>query len=283
MMDNPNCGECGNAYHFSLEKCPHCDHPNPVRPNVAQARAERAQLKARYEAAVAEAAARGAGDQIREFEVACSNGFVVINRSLEEVNQLAVSDRNLYCNYYQYTGAGIRIPEGNEWDVWRQIADNAFFPNYKERIRFGAWSLDGHGMDYYGPCTMVLKNQLISKRTTFFTENTVQHVLDKSVRELPDLAKGHRADWDHVGWLCVAKAGSKVEAHTEASQFPSFIMKGGDGSGNDEFIEAHIYGNLSINTLERVKIARATGRKAKKDRKVLEARLKKHGVELEEY
>jgi len=78
----------------------------------------------------------------------------VISRYYSEVLRLASSPNQVYGTFYQLVDAGIRLPEGNQWDILREIADTVLFPGYKKEVRFGALSLDGQGLPNWGDCSI---------------------------------------------------------------------------------------------------------------------------------
>ncbi len=72
----------------------------------------------------------------------CSQALrAIIARPLGEVQRLATSDKQIYATYHQLTDAGVRVPEGDKWDVLRSTVGPAIFPDYHQHIRFAALSL----------------------------------------------------------------------------------------------------------------------------------------------
>src|SRR5215218_8330981 len=114
------CPDCGHDIQQPAERCPHCGRPGYFW-NIIEAKeaAERAALERRYQAAKSEAAARHASLPLQEFEKAIADSKAVIARSESEVHRLASSSKQLYSTYYQLIEAGLRLPEGDQWDVLR--------------------------------------------------------------------------------------------------------------------------------------------------------------------
>src|SRR4051812_800804 len=150
-MDSIQCGYCTHEVPIGSRCCPHCARP-ALFWNVKEADdpAEHQELQARYEQALEDAARRGAGAIVAEFETAVASSRVVITRRVEELERLSSSDKELYSTFYKLIRAELRLPAGNQWDRLRRIADEGLFPGYKEEIRFGALSLDGRGLPAYG-------------------------------------------------------------------------------------------------------------------------------------
>jgi hypothetical protein len=107
MAHSRECDRCGNAFHISAERCPHCAFPS-LFPNVfaAEKPGEREALDKRYNAANVEAESRGAGDALRAFESALTGSRVVLARSAREVLRLATADNEIYGTFYGLVGAG---------------------------------------------------------------------------------------------------------------------------------------------------------------------------------
>lgn len=147
MPQSRTCTYCTNDFPFSAGQCPHCGQPG-LFPNVyaAEEPDERAALDRRYKSAQTDSMKRGATASLNDFETAAASSKAVIARSIIELQRIAMSDNELYATYYQLIGGGVKIPEGDNWDILRAVADSALFPNYKEHIRFAALSLDGMGL-----------------------------------------------------------------------------------------------------------------------------------------
>ncbi len=134
-----SCDHCNNDIPHSLERCPHCAQPG-IFWNVITAAdtEERTALLRRYQAAKRDANSRKASSVINNFESAMAGSAAVIARSESEVLRLAMSTKQLYATYYQQLEGGVRLPDGDAWDVVREIADTLLFPKYKKDVRFGA-------------------------------------------------------------------------------------------------------------------------------------------------
>ena len=254
MPDSILCDHCNNDIPHPSERCPHCARPGIFWNVISADRAdERTALEQRYNFAKVDALSRGAEEGLRSFEYAASSSTVVIARSESELLRLATSDRQLYATYYQQLEGGLRLPDGDDWDVVREIADTLLFPKYKQDIRFGALSLDGVGLTNYGSCSITLRDDMISHRTTVFEENSVVFMKRFGIKASnPELPKGYRATWRDRGKLCVAKLASTINATTTANEYSSLLLKQGASSADDQFVEVHIWGPISILTMQRV-------------------------------
>lgn len=274
------CSHCKNDVPQSLERCPHCAEPG-IFWNVVAAEDpdERTSLQTRYDLAKADAVSRNAELTLQDFEGAMAQTHAVIARSESEVLRLATSTRQLYTTYYKQLESGLRLPDGDEWDVVREIADTLLFPKYKQEIRFAALSVDGKGLENYGSCSITLRNSMIGRRASVFEENSVLFMKRHGVTaSKPELPKGFRAPWSDRDKLCVAKLARDIDSTTKPNQYSRLILRSGESSADDDFLEVHIWGPVSVLTMEKVTITDRTVRRRATIVKALRSKLGKHGV-----
>lgn len=283
MSISVSCPECSNEIPQPAERCPHCGRPgiywNVIAANDA---AERAILERRYQAAKSEAVTRKADASLQNFENAIADSKAVIARSESEVLRLANSNRQLYGTYYQLVDAGVRLPDGDEWSVLRELADTVLFPGYKKEMRFAALTLDGGGLSNYGSCSIVLRNEMISHRASVFEKNSALVVErhDIKIARKPELPKGHRATWDERAKLCIAKLSQKIDSTTRSDEYSGLLLKQGVTSEDDEFIEVHIWGPMTALTMEQVIVTDPNPRHRATIVKAIKAKLAKHNVQV---
>lgn len=279
------CKDCGYDIPQPSQCCPHCARPGYFW-NVIQANdpAEREELEKRYQTAKSDVSARRADSRLQDFEDAIANSRAVLARSESEVLRLASSDRQLYATYYQMLDAGLRLPEGGQWDVVRVLTDSLLFPGYKKEIRFAALSLDGIGLSNYGSCSIVFRNDMIGHRASVFEENSVMFMERNGIKvsRESEMPKGYRASWDERARLCVAKLYVKIDSATRPDEYSGLLLKQGATSEEDEFIEVHIWGPMTVLTMEQVKVASPVLRPRQRATIVnaLRAKLAKHGVKV---
>jgi hypothetical protein len=255
MSNSFFCDHCKNEIPPSADRCPHCGL-SVSSPNVRAAEnpGERHALARRYRSARKALLARNAVTVLNDFEAAVATSKAIIARSENELQQLATSDNELYATYYQLIGGGIKIPVGSNWDTLRAVTDSALFPNYKEHIRFAALSLDGMGLFNYGNCSIVLRDNMIAHRASVFEENSVLFMKHCHIKmwDAPKLPRGYRATWKERAKLCVAKLHDRINATTQAHEYPALLLQQGATSGDDEFVEVHIYGSMTRRAIEQV-------------------------------
>lgn len=275
------CPECKNEIPQPAERCPHCGKPG-VFWNVIAAEdpAERAALERRYKAAKADAMSRNADRNLQDFENAVAGSKAVIARSESEVLRLASSSRQLYATYYELTEAGVSLPAGDGWDILRELADTVLFSKSKKHIRFGALSLDGVGLPNYGPCSLVLREEMISHRSSVFEENSAVFMERRKIKisREPKVPKGYKATWAQRGKLCVAKLAAKIDSNSRSDKYSGLLLRQGATSEDDEFVEVHIYGPMTVLTMEQVIVTAPSRTQRATILKAIEFKLAKHGV-----
>lgn len=217
-------------------------------------------------------------------ETLAASTVAVISRSEAEVFRLAMSDRELYATYYQLLDAGVRLPVGDRWDVIRAATDSALFPGFKESIRFGALSVDGRGVPYYGEFSLVLRDEMVAHRSTVFEENSVLFMQRMGIRvaESDQIPPGYRATWHERARLCLAKLAERIRFQTQPAELGAMILEIGARNENSDFLEVHVCGPISIRAVSRVVSPRRLGSAASRTRHTALARkLRAVGVALE--
>jgi len=240
---------------------------------------ERAALDRRYVAAKKDAITRNVEGPLQEFENAMAGSTAGIARYHNEVLRLASSTRQLYVTYYQMVEAGLRLPDGDEWDALREPADTLLFPHYKKQVRFGALSLDGVGLANFGDCSIVLRQEMIAHRASVFEENSTLFV-DRHGMKKSRKARGYRSTWDDRPRLCVAKLHAKIDSTTTPDKYSRILLSAGVNPEDDEFVEVHIWGPFSVLTMERVIIMAPQVSKRATIIRAIKSKLAKHNVQV---
>ena len=230
-----------------------------------------------------DAAKRGVEGAVRASETAVGvESKAVICRPLLEAERLAVSDHQVYATYYQLLNSGVRQPDGDAWDRMRRPTDEILFPGYREDIRMGALTLDGVGVWNYGDCCLVPRDDMVAHRATVFEENSVVWMQRHGVRAADPTGppRGYRASCKARGRLAVAKLAHKVHGHASSSGFAGLLLEQGSTSGDDRYIEVHVWGPMTVRTLEHVVSRRPRTKAGEVLLGALRERLLKAGVEL---
>ena len=279
-----NCAFCTESIPDTVTECPHCGRPS-LFPNVAAAAepAGHARLMERAKEAAARAAVRGATDRVDDFAKELASAEAIINRYFGELFRLAWSDDQIYSTYYHRVNAGIQLPEGDSWNRLRGIADTILFGDHnKKSIRFAALSLDGEGLENYGDCSLTVKTSMISHRASVFEENAVIFMERQDVSGQKKFAVplGFNAPWQDRIMLCLAKLSDQIQPGTSPVDFPHILLHNGPTPEEDQFIEVHIWGSLTIRSLRRVIVRHWVSPPLDVDVTAFKARLSGYGVQF---
>lgn len=229
-------------------------------------------MSGRYDAACVELQSRGC-DRIRvEFEQTVQReSRPVICRRWATIASITEGSDQLFRNYYEMVEAGERQPQDNGFDIARQAVDATFFPYFFQSVNFAALSLNRRGPHSYGDCNFTFRERAISHRTTVFEENTLvfcgKHKV--VVGHAPPI--GFLSTWGERARLAVAKLGSQLTNLTTPADFADILLVQAGKTDSDEFLECHLFGRLSISSVESFW---GTKPKSKED-KVLAARAKR--------
>lgn len=244
-----------------MERCPHCYRPC-FFPNMNAARRpeEKEHLQRRYDEAIAAAQKAGMETILREYEAMVTGSAAVIGRNFGELMRLSHSENEIYATFYQRVDAGLLLAGGDAWDRIRAIADTILFgEENKRQVRFAALTLDGHGLPHYGDCSLILREEMIAHRTTVFEENSVIFMRHHNINAEHGYAvpQGYRAEWADRAKLAVAKTKGNTAGLSPAT-FATFLQDPGQDESKDVFVEAHIWGSLSVRSIREVHIRRWT-------------------------
>jgi hypothetical protein len=168
--------------------------------------------------------------------------------------------------------------------VLRQVADAALFSGFQDEIRFGVISLDGSGALNYGRCFLVLRDDMIAHRATVFESNAVLWMKHYAMRldSLVDLPPGYRATWEQRSEIAVAKLAAQVRADLDHSAIAALLLRNGSGTADDDFIEVHIYGPMTIRTCASVVVTNGHDAADEVISKAVIEQLRSMNVEYEE-
>jgi hypothetical protein len=248
------CTKCSNNYHYTAERCPHCAHPgNYSNVLIASEKSELDAVDRRYEKAVRSAEKRGCAPEFANFTRSLQDSRAVVARSFSDIDRLASSDNSVQATYYDLVDAGLRLPDGSMWEQLRKPADEVLFPNYREKIRFGALSGDGIGVINYGHFWMTMRSRLIEDRTSVFDQNSVTFVSEKRLKAASSALLGHRGSWLNRSKLAAAQLERQISTSTKPEEFSSILIKQGATTGDDRYIETQIWGGITVRTIETVK------------------------------
>ena len=245
------CDGCSYTVPANMRECPSCGEDCGF-PNVrlAQHPDEVAALNERVKQAFISAEAKGSSERLESFGNAIKDSKAIICRPLSDVSHIVSNENNSYASFQRQVQAGARIPLENEFDRVRNRYEDALYPHFSEKIIFGALSLDVNGVFSYGGCAMVMKEKLISKRTSLFEENPHTFVVKHKIGMTKPIPPGYRSDWERKDLLATAKLHSKITKTTKNEDFASALQNDTGNTGSSDFIEIHIYGTINRDAIE---------------------------------
>ena len=248
MMHSRKCKHCDEEFSLDLNSCPHCAcpslYPNVDRVGVAD---QRAALAQRYNAARSRSVAAGTLDKVEKLEQLALKSEACKTLPAGELVALASSDTRVGATYYQQVSGGCRIPDTNEWDKLRRIADAAVHRSYGHNIHFAALSTAGRWLSNYGDGAVFFKEKMISHRATVFEENTAVWASERTADI--SVPPGVQAVWEERHKLVVAKLVDKVSGSGDLNEL---ILSSGTTTGSDLFLEVHIYGTFTLKSMSSI-------------------------------
>jgi hypothetical protein len=278
------CPKCTNDIPRPADCCPHCGARPELFWNVIEADDidERTALEDRYNAASEDAQTRGAAANLKDFEDAVARSIAVIARPDTVIHRLANNTRQLYSGYYKEIEAGLRLPDNDKWSVGRELTDSLLFTEYRQHIRFGALSLDGTGPSRFGPCSFELREHMIADRASVLEENSVIFIERHDIKVSPKakVPKGYRASWMYRSKVCIAKLAARIDSTTGPNEYSGLLLKGAASPEDDEFVEVHIYGPITVLTMAKVTVTIPNKRQRATVVRALKSKLARYGVSV---
>lgn len=250
----PKCS-CGQPIASNITSCLACGMPVGF-PNVrfAERSSERDALNGRLKAASESAAARGAFETLQDFGRAVQHSLTVISRHQGDLQAMLQGEGGLMQAYHPAVRAGLRVPANNAFDPARETFDSAINPTFFQDLHFGALSLDGKGVPYYGDYAITLREDYTANRTTVFEENPASFRTKHPEVMLGELPLGYRAVWEERDLLAMAKLQPKIESGTPPEAFPTLLMEQQPkADGGSDFIECHVFGQIVPRTFKHVR------------------------------
>ncbi|MCA1642908.1 MAG: hypothetical protein LC785_13385, partial [Acidobacteria bacterium] len=133
-------------------------------------------------------------------------------------------------------------------------------------------------------CFLVLRTEMIAHRASVFEENSVlffSKYFKPDINEAIRLPRGYRATWEERATLCVAKLADRIDDATKPGAYSGILLRRGANPEDDDFVEVHVWGSMTIRTLERVTFNKPTSRTAREiTNRANKQRMAKFGVTL---
>ena len=164
------------------------------------------------------------------------------------------------------------------------------YQHQKGNIRFAALSLDHIGVKNYGECHVTFKEHMIKNRTSTFEDNNVvfmAYTRKSTIKDAVDLLEGYTSDWNHRHKLTIAKLARKLPQKTPDNvESAAILIDQGKTTADDRFIELHIWGPMTVRTIDKLIIIPKKSGRRKQPKKAeiesLRAILKDYSVDVSE-
>lgn len=256
------CLECGAALSAANRHCPTC-RADAGAPNVRACRTEKnlKALFARYDTSRSQATTSGYSKEFSALEAMVKNKSGVVISMPAGIARKLIEDPNfLYLNYEHLVGVNARKPANPNDDRARCAVGGLLFGSYGKHIVYGALSLTEEGLPTYGDVHCRLRSVTIDKRTSFLETNSYKFITDHKINPFNNLPIGYMASWQDRHILVLAKLGCQLSTGQNESHWQSILIHSdGQNRENDDFVEAHIYENFDINSVE--SMVESTGKK----------------------
>lgn len=255
------CNSCGTEVPASRKECLTCGafsgYPN-VR--AADAEAERTELGSRYIEAIARARENKSEVKLYSFEECLRVSTSVIATSVEVLREFAANSKFIYTTYGLSVQGQSRTPADPQDDSLRRMVDAYLFGEYGSEIRYAALSLDGSGLSNYGNYFVSLREIAIQSRSSLLDENSFKFFEDYAATSAFKIPPGHRCVWAERTKLGVIKCAEKLLDASSSNLFPDILLHNGASRQEDDFIEVHIYGPITVGAIDLVRVGPKTKR-----------------------
>ncbi|MCB0705839.1 MAG: hypothetical protein KDC34_11040 [Saprospiraceae bacterium] len=180
-------------------------------------------------------------------------GKAVVNMDLALLTKILSGED--YLPYHLAVEAGKRPKTTVLNEMKRSTVEAAFYASDGMKIVYASLSLDGIGLINYGSISISLKTNTIATRTSVFSENSYflyDRFLDAGWRPGNSLCpSGELGTWEERNKIVINKLFDEIIRNNgEVSNFPSILLKNGDGRSEDDFLELHIYNLINQHHIE---------------------------------
>lgn len=274
-----DCRYCSNEFPDTRTNCPHCGQPL-IFPNVTRAEleTERQKLKDKFEAASNDCLTNGTEDPFNELLMATSSSHALFACPLLKLHQLVASGTDIFATYYQLEELRLRVskPANLDWQKLRPQAEIELLGSdqHIKQLHYACLSLDWQSLSNYGDCVVQLSDSMIEHRASCFDGNTAVIFFNERGFE------NHlRSSWTERGKLCCIVLADQLTKDTKPTEFPDLLVVNKGDSTDDEFVEVHIFGPMTVRTFAEVRFNTAThGRREDVYREAIIEKLKAASV-----
>jgi hypothetical protein len=211
----------------------------------------RRDLAKNYDGAVAEATLKGVLPQLQKLEILLRDTVATINISPKIFRNMALGQN--YMSYYRSLDHGLRKIAEEAYHAHRGAVDEKIHPGYRAEIVNAALSPDGRGLTNYGPITLELQSVAIEDRASILRENSFDFYErnDLGRRDAVELS-GWRAVWGDRAYLGAAHLVPSINPALADDALADQIMVCGATRPDDHYMEVHVFGEVSWQSLSKV-------------------------------
>jgi hypothetical protein len=227
-------------------------------PNVraAASLAETEALSERFQEARGAAGIRGAGNEFDALtRTVGTASHVVVAMTPLFARAMLTNRGQVFQNYETLVDAGVRAPAEFANDAHRRAVSGTLFGSYAHEIRYGVLSLDGRSLSNYGTVYAQLRDITVQDRVSFLAENSYSLLPKLGLGVGDAVPPGYRSDWEGRSSLVATKLEPRLAAGQSEEQWSAQLVVSGEGRSDDEFVEAHIYGDINAGTIEAIAFA----------------------------
>lgn len=219
---------------------------------------------------------------IEAFEQAIKqDAKVLINMNKSLLFEI-VNNNQPYLPYRRAVEDSKRVIAAINNDYRRTVIDASFYGTHGRDIVFATLSLDDDGLGSYGDVSITLDNTLVSDRISVFEKNSFKLYDDLTKNANWNPANfppptGHFGIWETQGKLAVAKCHNALKI----GNYAKILLKSAENRGKDEFIELHLYGNVTYFAFSKIKLqSQLTNKKDRKNWAILQEKLEEEQIEV---
>ncbi len=265
-LQQRECENCGSKIHNYSSTCEACNQANKT-PNVfACSSSENIEvLKEKFRIVVKEADNDSKLDLIELVDSELTNhSGVVVSMPPHVLRGLVSNTSAIYANYEMLVEGGLRTPAFPGHDSKRGVVGSTIFGSYAKEIKYGALSVDNKGVATYGSAFCKLKLVSVKSRTTFMQANSYK-IFDEELIN-GKIPLGCTSDWNNKEYLVLNKLYKYIKVHQSVTDvLECLIQSDGIDRDNDDFIEAHIYGGFTKDSIESLELYENADRQDKID------------------
>ncbi|MEP5944999.1 MAG: hypothetical protein ABJ356_10590 [Balneola sp.] len=265
-LEERKCENCESLIHNYLSKCEACNHATSP-PNVYACSSEEniKELKERFNSTMKEAYNDDKLELVDLVDKELKDKVaVVVSMPPIILRNLVNNPSQIYSNYEKLVEGRLRTPANPEDDSKRGEVGSIIFGSYAREITYGILSHNEEGLPPYGHAFCKLKDITVKHRTTFMENNSYKvHNEQLLSKKIP---LGLTSDWNHKEYLVLNKLYKYIKTNESVDEIlvNTFQTDGLDRS-NDNFIEAHIYGGFTKNSINSMKLHHNADRDDRRD------------------